>query len=222
MTNKDIYKEKALNEYEYMIKKKTPSKEGRERFQNIGYIDLPKLDDIIETIHTIINNCNNDLEIQQAKDNVIIPLLMTIFVKDPNKQSPHEKEIKSKNPDFEKLPTKNGFYLNKGKITRGQKHKSKSLDFRFKINDIVIWIVAKRAKGAGGGQDNEFTDVRQSLEDVILFCKKNSNDHFWFICEGIIFKNFSTLEKMVPKSFRNRIYFTDNINTSNLRLIYNG
>ena len=94
------------------------------------------------------------------------------FAKDPTKQGIHEKTAKEylrqlPIDDFKKLPTSgNGAYFitSDGVICKGMENPpTKSLDFFWKFAGFEWYITHKYTKASGGSQDNQFNDVKNTI-----------------------------------------------------------
>ncbi len=68
--------------------------------------------------------------------------------------------------DFENLPSsgKNAYYINgDGKIVKGEKTSSKSLDFRWMTDETEFFAAHKYTRESGGTQDNQYSEMRTLL-----------------------------------------------------------
>lgn len=107
------------------------------------------------------------------------------FSKEPRRQGIHEKaaaewlEQLRDVENFEILPKsgRNAWYITgDGELRQGKrKHSgsSKSLDFRWRTGSYKIFAAHKFTKEGGGGQDNQFLEVRNLLE---IFQKGSEED----------------------------------------------
>lgn len=123
------------------------------------------------------------------------------FVKDPAKQSLHQKiaakHIASNIPlvmDFKTLPANgaNAEYVSKGMVVPGSvihaatNDHGKSIDFKWNYNrgslTFTVFVTHKHTKEEGGSQDNQFADVKRFLQDTQQ--AHNDNQLFLAICDG--------------------------------------
>lgn len=122
------------------------------------------------------------------------------FVKDPGRQSFHEKAASrfiEQSPlvcDFVGLPKagKKAKYIHHGLVVSGKDKNSlaktsKSIDFEWKYvaesgDAITFYATHKYTKNEGGGQDNQYNDVVEFME-ASSSCSDN-NVFFFAICDG--------------------------------------
>ncbi len=131
------------------------------------------------------------------------------FVKDPGKQSFHEKAaaefIKSLNKsldiklfqNFRNLPTggKNALYISNGNVidynTRKGKSDGKSIDFYWEYNyknkKLKFYASHKYTEASGGSQDNQRIDIESFMEGARS--SRSSNEKFYAITDGEYYKD---------------------------------
>lgn len=122
-------------------------------------------------------------------------LYADFFVKDPSKQSMHEKtaqEFISQSPyvnNFRKLPGngKNSLFIHDGKIISKEEHSqlgatSKSLDFCWETGNTTFYATHKYTNDTGGSQDHQFNEVINFVRNASLF--KDNNIYFLAVCDG--------------------------------------
>lgn len=119
------------------------------------------------------------------------PLFANCFVTDPSRQGLHEKTAAAwlerhdhLISNFETLPRsgKNSLLINSdGELVLRKDSRakpSKTLDFRWKTGKYTVYATHKYTKESGGGQDNQFREVKELLkkfqtgsagEDCVLF-----------------------------------------------------
>jgi len=139
---------------------------------------------------------NLELGGADAENNAIL------LVKEKTKRNDYEKEsfnfILKHSPPLIMDETKNlgnqEIYLYRGKFLSRQevKHlpdRPKSLDFRFGLNTISgrhinIYVTHKYTKQGGGSQDNQFSDIKKTLDNAEGCC---DNLYIVAVCDGNYF-----------------------------------
>lgn len=131
------------------------------------------------------------------------------FVKDPGKQSFHEKTaaafIESLNEklgidmfqNFKNLPTsgKNTLFVSNGSVIDGETRKGtsdgKSIDFYWEYNykekKLKFYASHKYTEGHGGAQDNQRNDVEDFMQGARR--SKSLNEKFYAITDGEYYQN---------------------------------
>ena len=131
------------------------------------------------------------------------------FVKDPGRQSFHEKTaasfIQSLNEqlgidmfqNFENLPTggRNALYVSNGNVidyaTRQGRSDGKSIDFyweyNYKTKKLKFYASHKYTESFGGSQDNQRNDVEAFMEGARS--NRSSNERFYAITDGDYYKD---------------------------------
>lgn len=116
----------------------------------------------------------------------------SMFAKEPIKQNLAEnlqlKFLKERNKNIIKLPStgKGAYYLSNGSLITNQKHKPlktcKSMDFY--DPDSKIFYYAKYTNQSGGSQDNQFNDLKNFINECLLYIKNSNrekNDDYYFV-----------------------------------------
>lgn len=130
------------------------------------------------------------------------PMVAAHFVKDPSKQSIHQKiaseYIKGINSvfNFEVLPSggERSLYVDEGDVVQNKersKHKTKSIDFKWEVvtkdnKVITVYATHKYTKEGGGAQDNQYNDVKE-FHTQARSCI-NPNIRFISITDGEYYK----------------------------------
>ena len=142
-------------------------------------------------------------------------LLENIFLikgiaKDPQKQNYQENVAKNyivtnypEFTNFEILPKKSknqleSMYLANGQLVKESElsttNHTKSIDFRWQYKEYFIYATHKYIKESGGGQDNQFEDVKKFLEHA----RQNTKNKYLFvaICDGEYFEERNRLVEL--------------------------
>ncbi|HHE0437858.1 TPA: hypothetical protein ACN35C_004725 [Vibrio parahaemolyticus] len=160
------------------------------------------------------------------------PMFALNFIKDPAKQSFHEKkaasylESQSNIKDFVNLPASgneaigllSGMIHSYTDLKQNSSKKIKTLDFKFKIRFEDSWYDCycshKYTKGTGGAQDNQYHDLISFMENA----RQNTNPKmlFFAIADGDYydFKDINGLSKIekMNREFGNQKTIAANIN----------
>ena len=148
-------------------------------------------------------------------------LFILFFIKDPGKQSIHQKlaseylEKVENVYEFSTLPAngKNALYVINGMVlTEEQANVSsstvKSIDFEWKylnqVGDIIqCYASHKYTNDEGGGQDNQYKDIISFLENSQKH--KSTNTFFYAICDGKYYQR-ATNGYMTRMEYLNNTY----------------
>ncbi len=140
------------------------------------------------------------------------------YIIDPGKQNFYENlaanYIKnfSNVENFKNLPNNgaNALVVHAGNIiskTQAQSNASKTIDFEWNTGTIKCYASHKHTKVSGGGQDNQYKDIRNFMEN-----SRNNNAPnilFFAICDGDYYQNLSQ-SNMSKMQILNRDFEKDN------------
>ena len=166
---------------------------------------------VIEKINKYIERHRLNYSIEDVKKEILTSdLVASIFIKEPNKQNFTEKIISDaikKNDLVENFMTsKDGeIFLENGKITKERKVGNKSIDFSWKTNGKNVYASQKYINESGGGQDNQFNDVKNFLMNAQ---NSNKDEFFIAIVDG---KYFNQSKMNYLKSFEDDNIFVCSI-----------
>ncbi len=166
---------------------------------------------VIEKINKYIERHRLNYSIEDVKKEILTSdLVASIFIKEPNKQNFTEKIISDaikKNDLVENFMTsKDGeIFLENGKITKERKVGNKSIDFSWKTNGKNVFASQKYINESGGGQDNQFNDVKNFLMNAQ---NSNKDEFFIAIVDG---KYFNQSKMNYLKSFEDDNIFVCSI-----------
>lgn len=136
--------------------------------------------------------------------------LINHIAKDPQKQNFHEKLVEKyinsnfeEFQEFEILPknSEKSIYLSNGLVVSRNnlttKNHTKSIDFKWKYKNYIVYASHKYTKDRGGAQDNQYDDVKSFLKHA----RENINKENLFIaiCDGDYYreKKFQELRNLV-------------------------
>ena len=168
---------------------------------------------VIEKINKYIERHRLNYSIEDVKKEILTSdLVASIFIKEPNKQNFTEKIISDaikKNDLVENFMTsKDGeIFLENGKITKERKVGNKSIDFSWKTNGKNVFASQKYINESGGGQDNQFNDVKNFLMNAQ---NSNKDEFFIAIVDG---KYFNQSKMNYLKSFEDDNIFVCSIHS---------
>lgn len=155
--------------------------------------------------YALKHNLNSESLIARIKqgDKVVI----SIFVKDPNRQTYHENVAASYISDiplvqsFKTLPAggPNALYIHQGRIINTKQPKMKSIDFAwtytFKGKTLKIYAAHKFTNENGGAQDNQLYDVSKS-NDYAMELLRFKDVYFFSITDGDYYAKKHTKDKI--------------------------
>ncbi len=178
------------------------AEEERLRKQNVAEVldNLEQRDkNLLKKIETFSKNfsyAESDIENQIMESK----MFACTFSIEPSRQGFHEKVAAQWLVDTLKcniniLPKKGKsalYVTNDGNITQWDRPRkpSKSLDFKWTMGDITIYAMHKYTKVSGGAQDNQFDDVRNTLDKFLK--AQDPNVVFIAIVDG----NYYTEQKL--------------------------
>ena len=149
----------------------------------------------IETFSKSFFYTESDIENEIRKNK----MFAAVFSIEPSRQGFHErvaaqwlKDTLKCTIDYLPKGGRDALYVtNDGNITQWNhpRKPSKSLDFKWTMGDITIYAMHKYTKASGGAQDNQFNDVKNTLEKFSH--AQDSNVVFIAIVDG----NYYTEQK---------------------------
>lgn len=119
------------------------------------------------------------------------PKFRIFFMKDPNKQSFHEKlqldlirgwVDKDFITDFYKVPNNEPLYVVDGELKDEKIDDSKNIDLLFSLGSCKFVSSLKHTNEKGGAQDNQYSDIKNFLRNCNK--KDNGNTYFLAIVDG--------------------------------------
>lgn len=129
-------------------------------------------------------------------------IIRAIFSKDTIKQTSSEKIfadfVSTKVGNLCKIVKSNDIYIDDGgnlkKLTKNKgAEKSKSLDFKITKNEKIIYTFNKVTIGSGGGQDNQYDDLRKFLERAVKI--HVDNNIYWIgVADGSYYTDKKILQ----------------------------
>ncbi len=149
-------------------------------------------------------------------------LFILCFIKEPNRQSFHQRlaaDYINNIPNiinFKLLPAggHNALYIISGQLQTGRNittsRKPKSIDFSWKFQTkqnglIEFYATHKYTKEGGGGQDNQFNDIKLFLDNAQSY---NRTDKFFIaICDGAYYNQSSYTQN--NKTYSNKIDYLE-------------
>ena len=161
-----------------------------------------------------------DAMLEQIQTN---PVVRSFFRKDPSRQSIHEKAQISwigahRYPDFRKLPAdQGGLCLSRFRMHRITKDNPRPSSGATKTIDAVseshnVYCCLKYTNEAGGAQDNQFRDVKDTLRQVVGYLQENpeATERFEFYTDGAYYtpQKVQSLRDLVPEDLKHRVVMT--------------
>ena len=128
---------------------------------------------------------------------------------DASRQSPCENSLKKILKPFGFEKDDRTYIEHDGSIVYGKKGTDKSFDF--KHNQRSVYCIAKHVKGAGGAQDNEFSEIHDFL---MRLSKNKSIENVIIICTGDYFseKRINQINSWVHEYYSSAKVYTDQQN----------
>jgi hypothetical protein len=179
----------------------------------------------------INNYIKNKMTEEERKTNTVdsilesiktVPMIRSIFRKDPIKQSTDEIEQiewiqRHQHSDAFKMPSNtNGTCLSKNKFHEINKNNPRPSDatktFDVHVPSKKLFAVLKHTTTAGGAQDNQYRDVKDFVQQIVGYLSENqtAEECFAFYLDGTYYtpKKYRELEDMIPVNHKSKIIIT--------------
>ncbi len=159
--------------------------------------------------------------INQILEEIITnPLVRAHFRKDPTRQTLHEKTqipwlCKHLSPDVAKLPAhKGGITFANGDLKKVADKRdvkeTKTLDIHSPSQNM--YGVLKHTTTEGGGQTNQYCDVKHFISQMVKYLKKHpdATENFAFYLDGPYYNESRRVElqSMIPEAYKEKIIIT--------------
>jgi len=148
-------------------------------------------------------------------------MLRAFIRKDPTRQTIHEKTQIDwvrlhKYSDVQKMNADTGgICMTNHKLCKitGKRASTATKSFDTYVPSKNIYAVLKHTNTPGGAQDNQYKDVIHFITEIVGYLSETTEapENFEFYLDGKYYtqEKISTLEKMIPENFKNKIIITN-------------